>query len=271
MSFGMNSLLRPPTSSFTKRDLWCQSNGERLYSVLVEPRNARGARPAIVCAHAFGGSFRDTLDFAESMARAGYVAAAIDFRGGSSRSQSEGEVENASVATMTRDIESVVAEVRSLRSVDSDNVFVMGQGEGASAAMRVAASRGDAIRGLILCYPTFGLHDRMVKQFGHTDNVPTTINLWQIAGRDFGVDAVEFDPFEHMVAYQGPALVFHGDADKMAPMRYSEKAVDVLPNARLEVFPGACHGFNGVNERRVVEGALDLIKQAVTKDAYVAA
>ena len=117
MSFGMNSLLRPPTSSFTKRDLWCQSNGERLYSVLVEPRNARGARPAIVCAHAFGGSFRDTLDFAESMARAGYVAAAIDFRGGSSRSQSEGEVENASVATMTRDIESVVAEVRSLRSV----------------------------------------------------------------------------------------------------------------------------------------------------------
>ena len=172
---------------------------------------------------------------------------------------------------MTRDIESVVAEVRSLRSVDSDNVFVMGQGEGASAAMRVAASQGDAIRGLILCYPTFGLHDRMVKQFGHTDNVPTTINLWQIAGRDFGVDAVEFDPFEHMVAYQGPAVVFHGDADKMAPMRYSEKAVDVLPNARLEVFPGACHGFNGVNERRVVEGALGLIKQAVTKDAYVAA
>ena len=144
MSFGMNSLLRPPTSSFTKRDLWCQSNGERLYSVLVEPRNARGARPAIVCAHAFGGSFRDTLDFAESMARAGYVAAAIDFRGGSSRSQSEGEVENASVATMTRDIESVVAEVRSLRSVDSDNVFVMGQGEGASAAMRVAASATSA-------------------------------------------------------------------------------------------------------------------------------
>ena len=271
MSFGMNSLLRPPTSSFTKRDLWCESNGERLYGVLVEPRVARGARPAIVCAHSFGGSFRDTLDFAESMARAGYVAAAIDFRGGSSRSQSEGAVESASVATMTADIEAVAAELRSLRSVDADRVFIMGQGEGATAAMRVANAHADQVSGLILCYPTFGLHDQMLREFGSAEHVPATINLWQIAGRDFGVDAIEHDPFAHMAAFDGPALIFHGDADKIAPISYSERAAATLANARLEVMPGAGHGFNGADERRVVEAALDLVSRSATSRGVVAA
>lgn len=260
MAFGMNSLLRPPTSTFTKRELWSSVGEERLYGLLFEPRNNRGASPVVICAHPFGGSFRDTTDFAEAMARAGYVAVAVDFRGGSSRSMSDGEVEEASIATMAADLEAMLETVCGQRCIDRRNVYLMGQGEGAAAAMRVALARPKDVRGLVLCYPTFNLHDLMAKDYGTSDMVPESINLRQVAGRAFGVDALENDPFEGMAAYAGRTLVFHGDSDKMTPLEYSERAVELLPNARLEILSNGGHGFNGANERRVFEEAANMIK-----------
>ena len=271
MAFGMNSLLRPPTSAFSKRDLWSSVGEERVYGVLFEPRNNRGASPAVICAHSFGGSFRDTTDFAEAMARAGYVAIAVDFRGGSSRSMSDGEVADASVATMAADLEAVLDVACGQRCVDRHNVYLMGQGEGAVAAMRIALARPKDIRGLVLCYPSFNLHDLMVGDYGTSDTVPDSINLWQIAGRAYGVDALENDPFQGMSAYTGRTLLFHGDSDKITPLKYSERAAELLPNARLEVLSNGGHGFNGANERRVFEESANMIRATRAKGAAAAA
>ncbi len=271
MAFGMNSLLRPPASTYTKRELWSSVGEERVFGVLYEPRGKRGASPAVVCAHSFGGSFRDTTDFAEAMARAGFVAVAVDLRGGSSRSMSDGEVADASVATMAADLEAMLDTACGQRCVDRRNVYLMGQGEGAVAAMRVALARPKDVRGLVLCYPTFNLHDLMAREYGTSDKVPESINLWQIAGRAFGVDALENDPFEKMAAYAGRTLIFHGDSDKMTPLEYSERAAELLPNARLEVLTNGGHGFNGANERRVLEEATNMVRATrVAKSASAA-
>ena len=48
-------------------------------------------------------------------------------------------------------------------------------------------------------------------------------------------------------------LILHGDADNIVPLSYSEKALEVYSSARLEVFPGAGHGFYEEDAKRAIE------------------
>ncbi|SEH36234.1 MULTISPECIES: alpha/beta hydrolase family protein [Atopobiaceae] len=271
MAFGMNGLGKRPVSSYIKEDLWCARGSERIHSVLFAPRAMNGYAPVVVCAHAFGGSYRDTVDYAESMARNGYVAVSIDLRGGSSHSTSDGDVMNASVATMAQDIESVVRALVMRSDVDVDNIYLMGQGEGAVAATRVATSGAADIRGMVLCYPTFNLQDLMVKAFGTASKIPESFDLWQVAGRAFGLDAISNDPYAGMESYEGRTIIFHGDRDKIAPFAYSHKAARLLPNARIEVLSKVAHGFFGIAARTVVEESLNMIEATRVRKASAAA
>ena len=39
-------------------------------------------------------------------------------------------------------------------------------------------------------------------------------------------------------AYTGPVLILHGDKDAIVPLRYSERAAQIFPNAELVVKTG---------------------------------
>ena len=54
-------------------------------------------------------------------------------------------------------------------------------------------------------------------------------------GRVYGEDAVSFDIYDVMTAYKGDVLILHGDKDMIVPLSYSERAVEVLENAKLIV------------------------------------
>lgn len=56
---------------------------------------------------------------------------------------------------------------------------------------------------------------------------------------------MDYDIYEAVSAYDRDVLLIHGDADSIVPLSYSEKAVEVYASARLEVLPGAGHGFSG--------------------------
>ena len=61
----------------------------------------------------------------------------------------------------------------------------------------------------------------------------------------YNEDAVSFDFYDLIGAYTGPVLILHGDKDPIVPLRYSQRAAEVFPNAELIVMPGQGHGFMG--------------------------
>ena len=46
-----------------------------------------------------------------------------------------------------------------------------------------------------------------------------------------------------MRAYDRPVLIIHGDKDTIAPISYSEDALDIFPQAELKVIKGGDHMF----------------------------
>lgn len=70
---------------------------------------------------------------------------------------------------------------------------------------------------------------------------------------------MDYDIYEAISAYDKDVLLIHGDADDIVPLSYSEKAVDVYGSARLEVLPGAGHGFYGKDAEQAVAWMLEYL------------
>ena len=62
--------------------------------------------------------------------------------------------------------------------------------------------------------------------------------------RAFGMTDFRAD----MKAFNVPTLLLHGDADQIVPLEVSgQRAHELVPGSRLEVIPGAPHGFNATH------------------------
>ena len=61
-------------------------------------------------------------------------------------------------------------------------------------------------------------------------------------------------------AYKKDVLLIHGDADNIVPLSYSQRAVEVYDSARLEVLPGAGHGFYGNDAEQAVAWILEYLE-----------
>ncbi|MBO5484566.1 MAG: alpha/beta hydrolase [Lachnospiraceae bacterium] len=53
----------------------------------------------------------------------------------------------------------------------------------------------------------------------------------------------------------------HGDADDIAPLSYSRKAVKTYSSADLKVIKGAGHGFDGAADDEAVRYILSYLKK----------
>ena len=51
--------------------------------------------------------------------------------------------------------------------------------------------------------------------------------------------------YEHMSGFAKPVLLIHGDRDPLVDLRWSVRATQSFPDARLEVMYGSGHGFLG--------------------------
>jgi pimeloyl-ACP methyl ester carboxylesterase len=62
-----------------------------------------------------------------------------------------------------------------------------------------------------------------------------------------------------------PALIIHGDADKVVPIEASaERTAAALPNAQYIVYEGAPHGLVVSEKDRVIEDLLSFIQEGVS-------
>ncbi len=72
----------------------------------------------------------------------------------------------------------------------------------------------------------------------------------------------ETDQTEDLKAMNVPTLVMHGDDDQVVPIANSaQKAVKLLPNGELKVYPGLSHGFFATHPDLVNADLLDFVRR----------
>ena len=234
----------------TEKDLWAEHDGIRVYGRLRVP-DAAAPLPAVICSPFFSGDHETAGEWAAPLAEAGIVTCAIDFFGGTPHSRSGGRTTEMSVCTQAADLSAVLDVVRALPEVDPDRIYLLGQSQGGFVSTIVADERPTDVAGLFLLYPALVIHDDAVERFGAPENVPDTYEMWMELGRRYAVDALAWDPYEHM-SYPGPVRIWQGDADPLVPLAYAERAARTYANAELEVVHDAGHGFYGIRMRRIV-------------------
>lgn len=217
--------------------------------------------PAVIFSHGFGGNYQVGEQYAEALAAKGYVVYCFDFCGGSPGSRSDGSTLEMSIFTEQADLEAVMAMLQSLDYVDSDNLFLMGTSQGGAVSAITAADHPEEIRGAILLYPAFCLVDMTKERFDSVEDIPDTyFSMWMTVGRTYAENLLDYDIYEAIQNYDKDVLLIHGDADSIVPLSYSERAAEVYESARLEILPGAGHGFYGSDAKQAVTWMLEYLE-----------
>ena len=198
---------------------------------------------AAILAHGFGDSMEGTRPLAQYLAGAGLAVYIFDFIGGSLHSRSGGAMTDMSVLTEADDFAAVLAAVRTHPLLKGCPFFLMGESQGGFVATYTAVRHPEAA-GLIALYPAYVLQDdarRRVAVPGYTPGVHHIMGC--PVGACYERDALSFDIYDLMADCRMPVLLLHGTSDPIAPLAYSQRAADVLPQAVLHPLPGTGHGF----------------------------
>jgi len=133
---------------------------------------------------------------------------------------------------------------------------------GGAVSALTAAAHEEEIQGAILLYPAFVMVDDAKDRFESVEDIPDSFHhMWMTVGRVFAEDLLDYDIYGAISAYKKDVLLIHGDADGIVPLSYSEKAVEAYDSARLEVLPGAGHGFSGEDARQAIDWILEYLEK----------
>ncbi|MBP3490037.1 MAG: alpha/beta fold hydrolase [Roseburia sp.] len=248
------------TYEYETQELYAQRDGNQIYGLLYIPQGAGEKMPAVIFSHGFGGNHQVGAQYAKALAQKGYVVYCFDFCGGSPGSRSDGSTLEMSVFTEQADLEAVIRMMQEQAFVDKDNIFLMGTSMGGAVSAITAAAHEEEIQGAILLYPAFVMVDDVKERFESAEDIPDSFyHMWMTVGRVFAEDLLDYDIYGAISAYKKDVLLIHGDADGIVPLSCSEKAVEAYDSARLEVLPGAGHGFSGEDARQATDWILEYL------------
>jgi pimeloyl-ACP methyl ester carboxylesterase len=251
-----------------KRELSVMSGRNKLYGFVLVPGDSplevQGKLPTVVLSHGYGGDTNSNFIVGQSLAMSGICCYLYDFAGGGQHSQSEGKTTEMSVFTEMDDLNAVIDKITTLDFVDKKRFSLFGQSQGGFVSAVVAAQRPRDIASLFLQFPALCIHDDARRvwtlapipdaaNFMGKKLLPDEMDFMGLRiGRAYYEKILDYDVYEHIGNYEGDVLIFHGDADSLVPLIYSEKAAAVYKHAKLIVFPGQEHGFAAPGQNQKV-------------------
>ena len=257
----------PSESDYSIEELTIQEGGLNIWGKLYLPEGTENV-PLAICSHGFGGSYRNTEEYAENFARHGIAAFSFDFTGGGSGSRSGGSTTEMSVLTEAADLGCVLDYFKSYSGIDPEHIFLFGESQGGFVSTYVAGTRPEDVAGLVVLYPAYVLQDNSRESNPDPQNGSESSSLMGVRiGRIYDVDAQSFDIYEVMANYDGKALIIHGTADSIAPIFYSERAAETFPNAQLVKIDGAGHGYYGEEMETAAEKAVSFIREVLQQNS----
>ncbi len=243
------------------QELYAQRGENQIYGVIYIPKDAGEEMPAVIFSHGFGGTYSVGIQYAEALAKKGYVVYCFDFCGGSPSSRSDGSTLEMSLFTEQSDLEAVIAMIQKLDYVDSDNLFLIGTSQGGAVSAITGATHPKEIRGMVLLYPAFILTERANELFQSEDEIPDVyFFMWMNVGRSYFEPLIGYDIYEEIADYDKDVLLIHGAADSIVPLSCSERALEVYPSAELKIIPSGGHGFYGDNAQQTISYILEYLE-----------
>lgn len=232
---------------------------QTVYGKVYRPRT-EGAHPAIILCHGYNGTNSDFTQECTLYAQNGYVACAIDFCGGSTRSKSTGKSTDMTITSEKEDLLAVLAYMRSLPYVDPSRVVLFGGSQGGLVAALAAAEQPEDVHALAMYFPALCVPDDWKKRYASPADAPETFDFWGLElGRRFVEDVHELDVFHTIDAFEGPVLILHGNQDAIVPFTYSEDAADLYAQAELILYPREGHGFSPEGAKDAREAVLSFL------------
>ncbi len=180
--------------------------------------------PMVVFCHGFGGTKEGPLFelITDSLQKHGIASIRFDFNG---HGESEGKFEDMTVPNEINDAKKVIEYVRDLRYVSK--IALVGHSQGGVVASMTAGELGSDISAVVLMAPAAVLRDDAIrgstfgKQYNPLDP-PEYVELWgpQRLGRNYIKTAFSLPIYETAANYHGPALIIHGNGDRIVPYTY---------------------------------------------------
>ncbi len=235
-----------------------KADGKTIRGVLYVPDGVKKAT-IVVVSHGFNSNYRELIHYAPEYIKEGIGMCFFDFCGGALVNESDGDIMEMSVLTETQDLLTVIDTISSMEEVDNNNIFLLGESQGGYVSALAASRIPDKVRGLILWYPAFILEENAKPNI--IDGVACPSTIFDICvGAVYNRDAVSVDIYNEIPRYSKEVLIIHGDADKIVPISYSEKAFSTYPKATMKIIHNAGHGFEGMERYEVTNYCLEYIK-----------
>ena len=245
--------------SYTVEETSFLRDGKHIYGKLFLPQG-EAPFPLVILAHGFNGNCDKVEPYAAAYAENGIAACVFDFIGGGEGSRSDGSILDMSVLTEAADLNAVINSLKERKEFDPGQIYLFGRSQGGFIAAYVAEERPQDIRAMVLLFPGFVISDDMRELAPNPEEIPESVELMGATiGRTYLEDAMSVDIYEKMGDYPGDVLIFHGTADNIVPLSYSERAVKAFPSAELVTIEGAGHGFIGEDDVYVTKLSVDFV------------
>lgn len=221
----------------------CES---RVYGFLFEQENESDRkRSAVILSHGYNSCQADVEYIALALAKEGYTALTIDFRGGGTRCISMGKPTEMSLKTEVDDLCGAADFLKRTREGKYDKLYLYGESQGGLVSSLAGIMLGDRIDGLFLLYPAFCIPDDMKKVEIPESGLINILNM-EIS-RKYIDELPQFDVYEMMKGFKGSITIAHGDKDPIVNLRYAQRLYDQQKelgrDVTLDIFPGESHGF----------------------------
>ena len=251
-------------SSVITENRWLERDGQKIYGKLFLPEETDAPLPLVILSHGLGSDHRIMEPYAENFAENGFAAFVFDYIGGSEESMSDGSMTGMSVLTEAEDLSCILQSFRSDSRFSEDEIFLFGGSQGGFISAYAAGKHPDEIAGLVLLYPAFNLQDICRTLVSDADEIPDSVVIGEhTVGSLYIRDMLTFDIYEVLRQYPGPVLLFHGTADPYVPLEYTQRAGQVLADARVVIIEGAEHGFDGEDRNRVEREAVAFVQEII--------
>jgi alpha/beta superfamily hydrolase/peroxiredoxin len=217
--------LRPTGFKPIRERVTIDGDHGKLQAVIQKPDLKPGQQcPMVVFCHGFGGTKEGPLFelITDSLQKHGISSIRFDFNG---HGESEGKFEEMTVPNEINDAKKVIEYVRDLRYVSK--IALVGHSQGGVVASMTAGELGSDISAVVLMAPAAVLRDDAIrgstfgKQYNPLDP-PEYVELWgpQRLGRNYIKTAFSLPIYETAANYHGPALIIHGNGDRIVPYTY---------------------------------------------------
>lgn len=227
----------------------------RLKGLIQKPELQQGEKcPMVIFCHGLSGT-KDGLLFelvADTLQAHGIASIRFDFNG---HGESEGEFKDMTVPNEIIDAKKVVEYVRDLSYVS--DLAIVGHSQGGVVASMTAgelsAELGEpAFRTVVLMAPAAVLRDDAIRGsvMGTTFDPfdpGEYVEMWGGAlklGGNYIRAAFSLPIYETAAKYQGPALIIHGNGDRVVPYTYGERFHQIWPKSELVIQEYFDHGYS---------------------------